>query len=441
MPMSPTQPEPLIDRDGLTARGRAALDRIVDSEPESPTRTGEALKDAKKSRKRRSAASKRSREAKTNAMVADAKKMGIRHGGLTQRMQKRIEGIRRAAERAPLVQERDLFGQAGENPSGFPSKGHRLKCATAERRLREAYDLGLSPKPEAGFFGSIFLVPSRFDQSLRGKGDGLSGDPMDPYAVAHALGRVSRLAGTPSKVISVSLCGEMGEPGWEDEGDSIRGPLGHILWGLRIDCPAYDAHPFLFANGQMPGKASNGSHVDTILEGCTSSGHEASQRKGDGLTLEWLDGIAESPTVILRHLPLVADRFAIQKFIKTLERETVLQSADEDGKVRRTVEIADDPEAYGAALQWEMRALTESKEIEPGTVLILTVPGSFGPLLNAIVEEELTTDNGWTALESFVAHEEEGQAKHLHDGRPMLPRTVSIWQKNRMDLPTGGGEA
>ena len=435
MSMSPTQPEPLIDHDGLTARGRAALDGIVDSEPDSPTGKGKASKKAKKPRKRRSATKAQRLKAKTNAMVADAKKMGIRHGGLTQRMQKRTEGIRRAAERAPLVQERDLFGQEGENLTGFPSKGHRLKSATAERRLREAHALGLSQKPESGFFGPLFLVPPRFDQSLRGKGDGLSGDPMDPYAIAHALGRVSRIVGTPSKVVSVSLCGEMGGAGWESEGDSIRGPVGHIIWGIRLDCPVYDVHPFLFAHGHMPG-AANGSLVDTILEGCT-----ASQHKGDDLTLEWAGGTAEGPTVILRHLPLVADRFAIQKFIKMLDPETVLQSADEDGNIRRTVEIADDPEAYGAALRWEMRTLTASKEVEPGTVLILTVPGAFGPLLNAIVEDELTTDNGWTALESFVAHEEEGQAKHLHDGRPMLPRTVSIWQKNQMDLPTGGGVA
>ena len=441
MSMSPTQPEPLIDRDGLTARGRAALDGIVDSEPESPKGKGKASKDAEKSRKRRSATKARRLKAKTNAMVADAKKMGIRHGGLTKRMQKRTEGIQRAAERAPLVQERDLFGQAGENPTGFPSKGHRLKSATAERRQREAHALGLSQKPEAGFIGPLFLVPPRFDQSLRGKGDGLSGDPVDPYAIAHALGRVSRLVGPPSKVVSVSLCGEMGGPGWEGEGDSIRGPVGHILWGIRLECPVYDVHPFLFANRQMRGKASNGSLVDTNLGGRTGSGHKGAGHNGDGLTLEWAGGTAEGPTVILRHLPLVADRFAIQKFIKMLDPETVLQSVDEDGNIRRTVEIADDPKAYGAALRWEMRALTESKEVEPGTVLILTVPGAFGPLLNAIVEDELTTDNGWTALESFVAHEEEGQAKHLHDRRPMLPRTISIWKKNQMGLPTGGGVA
>jgi hypothetical protein len=382
------------------------------------------------------------RTKKVELMERDAKKMGIRHGGLTERNRKRIDGIRRAAERAPLVQERDLFGQEGELPTGWPAKGNRLNSTTAEPRLREAYNVGLAQKPHRLLVGSVFVTPSRRDVNFRGKGDGLSGDPMDPYAIAHALGRVTRLAGTPSKVISVSLCGEMGAPGWEGEGDSVRGPVGHIIWGIRLDCPVYDVHPFLFANGQMP-EAANRSHVDIILGGCTGSGHEGSQHNGDELTLEWVDGTSEGPTVVLRHLPLVADRFGIQKFIKMLERETVLQSADEDGNIRRTVEVAGDLEVYRSALRGEMRALTWSNEIKSGTVLILTVPGSFAPLLNAIVEEELTTNNGWTFLESFVAHEEEGRSKHSHDGRALLPRTVSIWKKNQTDaqgdLSAGGG--
>ncbi|NCG20938.1 MAG: hypothetical protein GWP91_18165 [Rhodobacterales bacterium] len=377
--------------------------------------------------------SSKRRSAKTNAMAADAKKMGIRHGGLTHRMQKRMEGIQRAAERAPLVQERDLFGQQGENPTGFPAKGHRLKSATAERRLREAYDLGLCPKPEAGFIGPLFLVPSRFNQSLRGKGDGLSGDPMDPYAVAHVLGRVTRIVGTPSKVVSVSVCGEMGGPGWEGEGDSIRGPVGHILWGLRLDCLVYDIHPLLFVNGRMPPETETAPRV---VDAC------------EGLSIEWTGGTPNGPTIVFRHLPLVADKFGARKFIQTVEPEMVRQAAKDDRSLLVPVELCADFDSYLMNLLKEMLALSQNAEIKTGTVLILTLPASN--FLEQAVREGLTAGNRWTLLDSFIAIEEhgDGMPKHAHDGRPLHPHRVLLWQKDPMEkhtyadkLALGGGPA
>ena len=388
----------------------ADLDALFDEEQPSMT-PQQSLKGARTQRDQH--------RPKVQRLMRDALKMGIEGRGLKHRLQKRVEGIQRQKERAPLVQQRDLFGQAGEVSHGLTPRGHRLYSTTAEPRLQEAFDLGLTPKPHRLLIGTKFFTPPRFDRSLRGRGDGLTGDPIDPYTVAHAIGRVVRLVGTPSKMISVSLCGEAGAPGRDVEGDSTRGPIGHILWGLRIDRPVYDIHPFLFANGEIPAEINL---EESLLTVCTN-------KDDGGLTLKWVADQPEEPTVIFRHLPLVADRFGIQKYLPMLEPETVLQVTYPAGQVHGTVELASTPALYRQALCSEMQMLNRSKKIKPGTVLILTAP-ALAPL-RVTVEDELTSDNGWTLLESFVVHEESGWSKHAHDGRSLHPRTVSIWKKNQ----------
>ena len=421
----------------LSAQQKADIDLIFLSPKTAPTEKSNAATPTKgenpKKSKQRSKDLATRLKTKADRMEWDAGQMGVRHPKLQKRLQKRAEGIHRQTERAPLVQERDLFGQEGENPTGFPSKGHRLNSATAECRLREAYDLGLSPKPGPRFLGLLFLVPSRFDQSLRGKGDGLSGDPMDPYAVAHAFGRVTRLVGTPSRMVSVSLCGEMGGPGWEGEGDSTLGPVGHILNGVGLDCPVYDIHPLLFVNGQMP--ITEIKHLQSALYAC------------EGLTLELPDGQADGPTVILRHLPLVADRFGARKFMQTVMPEMVRRASNSDCSILLPVEVCHDFDSYLMSLVTEMLVLAASDEIKPGTVLILIV-SALNPLEQA-VREGLTTDNRWSLLESFIAVEEHRDEvpRHAHDGRPLRPHRVLIWQKNQLEgdtstdkLAVDGGE-